>query len=153
MTRAAITRTTRTTRITPATSIWAELSRREGYAIRRLRLGGGCDSVPIASRRLGEGGVIMELDQTYVWITPRRLKPGARDEFSRAWRPSEFPEGLLRSYASYSPDGHEVVGISPWDSPESRAPSRLSDVETRRRPAIAPSVIDETTGFYVRREL
>src|SRR2546428_556764 len=39
----------------------------------------------------------MELDQTYVWITTRRLRPGARDEFSRAWRPSALPEGMLRS--------------------------------------------------------
>jgi hypothetical protein len=72
----------------------------------------------------------MELDQTYVWITTRRLKPGAREEFSRAWRPSEFPEGMLRSYECYAPDGSEVVGISIWDSIESRERYRLSDVET-----------------------
>jgi hypothetical protein len=62
---------------------------------------------------------VMELDQTYVWITTRRLKPGTREEFSRAWRPREFPEGMLRAYECYSPDGNEVVGIAIWDSVES----------------------------------
>jgi hypothetical protein len=42
----------------------------------------------------------MELDQSYVWITTRRLKPGTREEFSRAWRPRGFPEGMLRAYGT-----------------------------------------------------
>ena len=40
----------------------------------------------------------MDLDQQYIWITTRRLKPGTRKEFSQAWRPSAFPEGMLRAY-------------------------------------------------------
>jgi hypothetical protein len=96
----------------------------------------------------------MELDQTYVWITTRRLKPGTtREQFSRAWRPSEFPEGMLRAYECYSVDGSEVVGVSIWDSPESRDRYRLSEVESRRRQAMAPFVLEETSGFYLGREL
>ena len=95
----------------------------------------------------------MELDQSYVWITTRTLKPGVRDEFSRAWRPSEFPEGMLRAYECYSPDGNEVVGISIWDSRESRERYRLSGIETKRREAMAPFVSDERSGFYTGREL
>jgi hypothetical protein len=95
----------------------------------------------------------MELDQTNVWITTRRLRPGARDEFSRAWRPSEFPERMLRAYECYSPDGNEVVGISIWDSPASRERFRLSEVESKRRQVMAPFVIDERSGFYLGREL
>jgi heme-degrading monooxygenase HmoA len=95
----------------------------------------------------------MDLDQTYVWITTRRLKPGAREEFSRAWRPSEFPAGMLRSYELYSPDGNEVVGISIWDSAESRDRYRRSDVESERRRAMTPYVLEESSGFYVGREL
>jgi heme-degrading monooxygenase HmoA len=91
--------------------------------------------------------------QTYVWITTRRLRPGTRDEFSRAWRPSEFPEGMLRAYECYSPDGNEVVGISIWDSLESRERFRLSEVESKRRQAMAPFLIDERSGFYLGREL
>jgi len=95
----------------------------------------------------------MEPDRTYVWITTRTLKPGSREEFSRAWRPSEFPAGMLRAYEYYSPDGHEVVGISIWDSPESRDRYRLSEVESKRREAMAPFVLEESSGFYVGREL
>ena len=95
----------------------------------------------------------MELEQGYVWITTRKLKPGSRDGFSRAWRPSEFPEGMLRAYECYSPDGNEVVGISIWDSTESRERYRLSEVESERRRAMAPFVIEESSGFYIGREL
>lgn len=95
----------------------------------------------------------MELDQTYVWITTRRLRPGSRDEFSRAWRPSDFPEGMVRAYECYSPDGNEVVGISVWESREARDRYRLSDVEKQRRQAMAPFVIEESSGFYIGREL
>lgn len=95
----------------------------------------------------------MELDQSYVWITTRRLSPGTRDTFSSAWRPTEFPEGMLRAYECYSVDGNEVVGISIWDSPESRERYRLSEVETNRRQAMAPFVIEESSGFYRGREL
>lgn len=54
----------------------------------------------------------MELDQSYVWISTRRLKPGTREEFSRAWRPRGFPDGMLRAYECYAPEENEVVGIS-----------------------------------------
>jgi hypothetical protein len=60
---------------------------------------------------------------------------------------------MLRAYECYSPDGNEVVGISVWDSPESRERFRLSEVETRRRQAMAPFVIEESSGFYLGREL
>ena len=89
----------------------------------------------------------------YVWITTRKLKPGSREEFSRSWQPSEFPEGMLRAYELYSPDGNEVVGISVWDSIASRDRYRLSEVESKRRRAMAPFVLEEVSGFYVGREL
>src|SRR5438094_8117398 len=95
----------------------------------------------------------MELDQAFVWITTRRLKPGTRDEFSRAWKPREFPQGMLRAYECYSADGNEVVGISIWDSPQSRDAYRLSEVESERRRAMAPYVVEETSGFYTAPEL
>ncbi len=95
----------------------------------------------------------MEFERQYVWITTRRLKSGAREEFSRAWRPREFPEGMLRAYECYAADGNEVVGISIWDSPESRERYRLSDVEVERRQAMAPFVVEESSGFYIGREL
>lgn len=95
----------------------------------------------------------MEFDTTHVWITTRQLKPRTREEFSRSWRPSGFPAGMLRAYECYSADGTEVVGISIWDSPESRERYRLSDVETQRRQAMAPYIVKESSGFYSGREL
>ena len=95
----------------------------------------------------------MELDQSYVWITTRRLKPGTREEFNRAWRPRDFPEGMIRAYELTSVDGDEVVGIAIWDSPESRERFRLSGIEAERRQAMAPFVIEERSGFYIGREL
>ena len=96
----------------------------------------------------------MDLEGQVAWITTRQLRPGTtREEFSRAWRPSEFPEGMLRAFECYSADGNEVVGISIWDSPQSRDRYRLSEVESHRRQAMAPFVIEESSGFYLGREL
>jgi hypothetical protein len=95
----------------------------------------------------------MEFVTTHVWITIRKLKPGTREEFGRSWRPSEFPEGMLRAYECYSADETEVVGISIWDSPESRERYRLSAVESERRKAMAAYVLEENSGFYSGREL
>ena len=95
----------------------------------------------------------MELHDAYVWITTRRLAPGTREDFSKAWRPREFPPGMLRAYELESADGKEVVGISVWDSPESRDAYRLSEVESERRKAMEPYVVSETSGFYTGREL
>ena len=96
----------------------------------------------------------MELEGQVVWITTRRLKPGTtREEFSRAWRPGTFPEGMLRAYECWTDDGNEVVGISFWESAEARERYRLSDVESERRRAMAPFVVEETSGAYSVREL
>lgn len=95
----------------------------------------------------------MDLDQTYVWITTRRLKPGSYEEFSRSWRPADFPAGMLRAYECLAESSDEVVGISIWESPEARDAYRLSEVESKRRAAMAPYVLEERSGFYTGREL
>jgi hypothetical protein len=66
---------------------------------------------------------------------------------------ARVPEGMLRAYECYAPAGSEVVGISIWDSPESRNRFRLSETEKERRQAMEPFVVDENSGFYVGREL
>jgi hypothetical protein len=95
----------------------------------------------------------MERDQYVVWITTRKIKPGTYEEFRRAWRPKEFPEGMLRAYECFSQERSEVVGISTWDSFESRERYRLSDVEAARQQAMAPFVEAESSGLYTGREL
>jgi hypothetical protein len=95
----------------------------------------------------------MDLDQQVVWITTRRIKRGTYDEFRAAWRPSVFPEGMLRAYECFSEERSEVVGISTWASLDSRERYRLSDVEAARQRAMAPFVEAESSGVYVGREL
>ena len=95
----------------------------------------------------------MELDDKVVWITTRRIKPGTYEEFRRAWRPKEYPEGMVRAYECFSGDTSEVVGISWWESREARERYRTSDVEAERRSAMAPFVESESSGVYVGREL
>lgn len=95
----------------------------------------------------------MEQDRYVVWITTRRIKEGTYEDFRRAWRPARFPEGMLRAYECFSEDTNEVVGVSVWDSFESRERYRASDVETERREAMAPFVEAESSGLYVGREL
>jgi heme-degrading monooxygenase HmoA len=93
------------------------------------------------------------MEPEVVWITTRKLKHGAHRDFLRAWKPGEFPEGMVRAYECYAADRNEVVGISVWDSLESRERYRLSETEERRRRAMAPFVVDETSGVYELREL
>ena len=92
-------------------------------------------------------------DAYVVWITTRRIKPGTYDDFRRAWRPSEFPDGMLRAYECFAEDRNEVVGISIWDSLESRDRYRLSEIEAARQRAMAPFVEAESSGVYSGREL
>ena len=60
---------------------------------------------------------------------------------------------MLRAYELVSPDGTDVMGVSIWESAEARDRYRLSEVESERRRAMAPYVLEEVSGFYVGREL
>jgi hypothetical protein len=95
----------------------------------------------------------MDSEQHVVWITTRRIKEGAYEDFRRAWRPTEYPPGMLRAYECFSEHSNEVVGISTWDSFESREQYRVSEVEAERREAMAPYVEAESSGLYLGREL
>ncbi|HEX4747034.1 MAG TPA: hypothetical protein VFU99_09145 [Gaiellaceae bacterium] len=95
----------------------------------------------------------MDWEQAVVWITTRTIKPGTYEEFRKAWRPRVFPEGMLRAYECFSEERSEVVGISLWDSLESRERYRLSEVEVERQRAMAQFVEAESSGLYVGREL
>ena len=95
----------------------------------------------------------MTEDSYVVWITTRRIRPGAYEEFRRAWRPSEFPDGMLRAYECFAEDRSEVVGVSIWDSLESRDRYRLSEIESERQRAMAPYIEAESSGVYAGREL
>jgi hypothetical protein len=35
----------------------------------------------------------------FVWMTTRKIRAGALDDFERVWQPNPYPEGLARAYA------------------------------------------------------
>ncbi|MEV1172103.1 antibiotic biosynthesis monooxygenase [Nonomuraea sp. NPDC049784] len=89
----------------------------------------------------------------FVWVTTRRIKPGALEAFERAWRPDPYPEGLRQAYAYWSEDGREITGVSFWDSKEACDSWRASEGEAHRREVMAPYILEEREGFYRGREL
>ena len=93
------------------------------------------------------------MDEQFVWMTTRRIKPGTLTDFERAWRPDTHPEGMLRAYAYWSEDEQQIIGVSFWASKESCEAWRASEPEARRREAMAPHILDEQEAFYRGREL
>ena len=93
------------------------------------------------------------MDEHFVWITTRQIKPGTLTEFERAWRPDAHPEGMLRAHAYWSEDEREIIGVSFWVSRQSCDTWRASSEEARRRQAMAEYVIGEHEAFYRGREL
>jgi heme-degrading monooxygenase HmoA len=89
----------------------------------------------------------------FVWMTTRKIRAGALDDFQRAWQPNPYPDGLARAYAYWSEDGQEIIGVSFWDSKESCDAWRDSEAERRRRQAMAPYVLEAQEAFYRGREL
>jgi heme-degrading monooxygenase HmoA len=93
------------------------------------------------------------MEEHFVWMTTRRIKPGTLTEFERAWQPHPHPEGMLTAYAYWSDDEQEIIGVSSWTSRQSCDAWRASGAEARRRAAMAPYVLDEHDAFYWGREL
>jgi heme-degrading monooxygenase HmoA len=93
------------------------------------------------------------MQEHFVWMTTRRIKPGTLTEFERVWRPGAHPEGMLTAYAYWSADEQEIIGVSFWASRQSCDEWRASDPEARRRSAMAPYVLDEHEAFYQGGEL
>lgn len=93
------------------------------------------------------------MEEHFVWMTTRQIRPGTLVEFERAWRPDTHPDGMLHAYAFWSEDEQEIIGVSFWTSKESCDAWRASQAEARRRVAMAPSVLGEQETFYRGREL
>ena len=93
------------------------------------------------------------MEEHFVWMTTRQIKPGTLAEFERAWRPDTHPDGMVRAYAYWSDDEQQIIGVSFWDSKESCDAWRASEAEARRREAMAAHVVQEQEAFYRGREL
>ena len=88
------------------------------------------------------------MQEHFVWVTTRRIRPGTLEDFEGAWRPAPCPQGLRRAFAYWSEDGQEITGLSFWDSKEACDSWRASESEAQRRAAMAPYVVEEREGFY-----
>jgi heme-degrading monooxygenase HmoA len=88
------------------------------------------------------------MEEIFVWMTTRRIKPGTLADFERTWRPERHPGGILHAYAYWSDDEQEIIAVSSWVSREACDAWRTSWEKTRRRAAIAPYVLSEQEGFY-----
>jgi len=134
--------------------IWANRLRCLYPAVRDLEAVGkeSPDGVAAAS---GRGGSREEatVEEHFVWMTTRQLKPGTLAQFERAWRPDTHPEGMLRAYAYWSADEREIIGVSFWASQQLCEAWRSSGSEARRREAMAAYVAGEQERFYRGREL
>ena len=38
------------------------------------------------------------MNDYYFWVSTRRIKPDAREQFEQSWRPTEFPDGLVGAF-------------------------------------------------------
>lgn len=134
--------------------IWANRLRRPGPAVWDPEAAGKESPDGVAAgwwpRRVREEATVEEF---FVWMTTRQLKPGTLAEFERAWRPDTHPEGMLRAYAYWSADEREIVGVSFWASQQLCEAWRSSGSEARRREAMAGYVLGEQERFYRGREL
>jgi heme-degrading monooxygenase HmoA len=93
------------------------------------------------------------MEEHFVWMTTRQIRPGTLGEFERAWRPHDHPDGMLRAYAYWSEDEREIIGVSFWTSQQACDAWRHSDAEASRREAMATYVVGEQEAFYRGREL
>ena len=84
------------------------------------------------------------MEENFVWMTTRRIKPGTLADFQRTWRSERHPDGMLYAYAYWSDDEQEIVALSFWVSRESCDTWRASWEETRRGAAIAPYVLSDS---------
>jgi hypothetical protein len=67
-------------------------------------------AVLVTSRALVPEEAAME--EHFVWMTTRRIKPGTLTDFESAWRPDRHPEGMQRAYAYWSEDEQQIIGVS-----------------------------------------
>jgi hypothetical protein len=85
----------------------------------------------------------------YVALTARKIKPGAYDEWRKAWETGETPEGVTAYICRNLSDPDEIVafGMLEVDDLSSMQPSRES--EDQRVAAMAPYVESVSTdGIY-----
>jgi hypothetical protein len=51
------------------------------------------------------------VEESFVWMTTRRVRPGTLAGFKRTWRPERRPDGMLHAYAYWSDDEREIIAV------------------------------------------
>ena len=75
------------------------------------------------------------MEEHFVWMTTRRIKPGTLAAFESAWRPDTHPDGMRRAYAYWSDDEQQIIGVSFWDS---RSRAMRGGHPRRKRAGVRP---------------
>ena len=73
------------------------------------------------------------MEENFVRMTTRRIRPGKLADFERIWRPERHPDGMLHAYAYWSDDEQEIIAVSSWVSREECGAWRASWEEAARR--------------------
>jgi hypothetical protein len=77
-------------------------------------------------------------------LTSRKLKPGAWEDFRRAWEPPAFPPGFIRAYHVRAlDDENHVISFGLLDGSREdmeRIRGEMSDTENERQRAMAEFV-------------
>lgn len=68
------------------------------------------------------------MEEHFVWMTTRQIKPGTLADFERAWRPDTHPEGMLRQRRGSGASRHngQAHGRRPVTDVLRRATARRS---------------------------
>jgi hypothetical protein len=77
-------------------------------------------------------------------LSVRKLKPGAYDDFRKAWEPDEFPRSLRRAYHVRDVSDPDLVisfGLLDIDASDlGRLREEIDETEEQRQAAMAPHV-------------
>jgi hypothetical protein len=52
------------------------------------------------------------MEENFVWMTTRRIKPGTPADFERTRRPERHPAGMLHACACRSYDEQGIIALS-----------------------------------------
>jgi hypothetical protein len=84
-------------------------------------------------------------------LTGRRIKPGAYDDWRKAWQPDEWPEGVTAYILRKVGDPEEVIAFGFWDGTREELEAMRPDPakEQERHDRMAPHVESQfADGVY-----
>lgn len=88
----------------------------------------------------------------HAFLTVRKLKPGAYDDWRKAWEPEEWPEGAQRAFIVRNvADADEVIAFGFFDADLDvlQSDPRVREQQERRFEKMAPHVASTgTDGIY-----